>query len=71
MKIVNKKNFSICFGDIGCGEVFEYDSIYWMKVYHDPSNKYYAVCMGDGEICEEFEFADMCRVVRTELHILD
>ena len=72
MKIVEKKEkFPTCFGDIGCGEIFEYDGIYWMKVYHDLKNEYCAVCMADGEICSEFELADMCRVVKAELHILD
>lgn len=72
MKIVNKKEkFPICFGDINCGEIFEYDSTYWMKVYSVHKNEYYAVCIASGDICDEFEFADMCRVVNTELHILD
>jgi uncharacterized protein YciU (UPF0263 family) len=72
MKIVKKeKNFPICFEDVGCGEIFECDDSYWMKIYNDLDNEYYAVCMSDGEICNEFKPSDMCYVVKTELHILD
>ena len=42
-----------------------------MKVYDDLKDKYYTVCIDSGEINNEFEDSDMCRVVETELHILD
>ena len=73
MKIVRKdaEKYPIRFEDVGCGEIFEYDGTYWMKVYHDLKDEYYGVCIADGEICDEFEDSDMCRVVETELHILD
>ena len=73
MKIVEKKkkDFSICFENMDCGEIFEYDGTYWMKVYHDLKDEYYAVNIPDGEICDEFEPTDICRVIETELHILD
>lgn len=72
MKIVEKeKKFAICFEDVGCGEIFEHGGSYWMKVYHELDNEYYGVCIVDGEICDKFESSDICRVVETELHILD
>lgn len=72
MKIIKKKEkFAIPFEDVGCGEIFEYDGTYWMKVYYDIKGKYFAVCLADGEFCEEFEPSDMCRVVEAELYILD
>ena len=73
MKIVRKDNekFTIRFEDVGCGEIFEYDGIYWMKVYDGLKDEYYAVCIDSGEINNEFEDSDMCRVVNAELHILD
>ena len=72
MKIVRKdEKFSICFEDVGCGEIFEYEGTYWMKVYNESKDEYYAVCIADGEINDEFEDSDMCRVVEAELHILD
>ena len=71
MKIVKKdEKFAICFEDVGCGEIFEYDGNYWMKIYSVLKNEYYAVCIVDGEI-SEFEPSDMCQVVNAELHILD
>ena len=73
MKIVRKddKKFTICFEDVGCGEIFEYEGTYWMKVYNVCKREYFAICVADGETCDEFEFSDMCRVVKSELHILD
>ena len=72
MKIVRKKEkFAICFEDVGCGEIFEYDGTYWMKILDVLKNEYYCVCIADGEICDEFEASDMCRVVEAELYILD
>ena len=72
MKIVrNEKTFSIPFEDVGCGEIFEYDGTYWMKVFDVRRDEYYCVCVADGEICDEFEASDMCRVIKAELHILD
>lgn len=71
MKIVKKnEKFAICFEDVGCGEIFEYDGTYWIKTYYDIEGKYIAVSLVDGEIYDEFEASDMCRVVNAELHIL-
>ena len=71
MKIINKKEkFSTYYGDIGCGEIFECDGVYWMKVYNVCKDEWHAVCLANGEI-EEFELADTCKVVNAELHILD
>ena len=73
MKIVKKDNgkIKICFEDVSCGEVFEYDDIYWMKIFNESTNKYYAVCIEDGEICDEFESGDICQMVEAKLHIID
>ena len=72
MKIIKKnEKFAICFEDVGFGEIFEHDGTYWIKTYYDIGGKYIAVSLVDGEICDEFESSDMCRVVNAELHILD
>ena len=71
MKIVEKKNFAIRFADVKSGEIFEYDSAYWLKVCNPLKKEYYGVSVADGKIYEAFNFSDMCRVVKTELHILD
>ena len=71
MKIVEKKNFAICFSDVKIGEIFEYEETYWMKVSHMLKNEYYGVCVANGKIYDDFEPSDMCRVVEAELHILD
>lgn len=72
MKIVkkNEKN-AIPFEDVGCGEIFEYDSAYYMKVYYSVDDIYLAIELEDGDIYNDFAPQDMCRVVNTELHILD
>ena len=72
MKIVKKnEKFAICFEDVGCGEIFECDGTYQIKFYYDIEDKYFVACLEDGEVCNEFEPSDMCRVVNAELHILD
>ena len=72
MKVIEKKKGSVIrFENVICGEIFEYGGTYWMKINDVTENKYYAVCVADGETCDEFEPSDMCRVVETELHILD
>lgn len=72
MKIVEKKkDFSICFEDIKCGDIFEYDEAYWLKIRDSLKNEYYGVNVASGKIYGEFEFSDNCRVVNAELHILD
>ena len=72
MKFIKKnEKFSIPFEDVGCGEIFESGSVYYMKVYDVLQEKYYGACIVDGEICDTSEFPDMCRVVNAELHILD
>jgi hypothetical protein len=42
-----------------------------MKINYVTKDRFYAVCIADGEVCDEFEASDMCRVVNAELHILD
>ena len=72
MKIVKKnEKIAIPFEDVGCGEIFESDSTYYMKVYHSIDGIYLVVCLEDGGIYNDFTPQDMCRVVSTELHILD
>lgn len=71
MTIIEKeKRSSICFGDIKNGEIFEYDKTYWMKIFNRFHGVYCAVNIYNGEVCEEFELADMCKAVKSELHIL-
>ena len=72
MKIIKKKEINtIPFEDVKVGEIFENDSIYYMKVYYGVEGIYFVVCLEDGGIYNDFTPQDVCRVVNTELYILD